>query len=421
VANEFNILEFAGLANDAPWELEHPTATDLRAVVTNQKPTVEIVGKSIASFLGESISAEEIPPPDSDVEWAMRIRVDDLPNDILFWLEPINDATKDVTNIVDGWVLALQTILHADDPLTHFSNIMRLLGGIDVDIHSVCDVPTGRWFSNDIIDSVFVHNEVEPIEAILWMTRVVEAPEGGDPEDRWAWITTHGLTRCGRAELEMLGVPSVLADEAVHLVDGLAALTLETPLPEVGKTVSLGSNLTISLLECSAAIPMLEDFMPGKEDRDTPSVVVTSENGTTLCPIEPLNVLRTGETAVIKTIRSTNRQTTIATSQWNLFVQAVTHIGDNEHATCLAQVPWSNTQEEDSLREYLWFRVTRANDAALTGVLAHTPSLVTSLKEGHTEEITKEDISDWVLMTPVGPMGPSDAEAIEEFLDQFKN
>ena len=111
----------------------------------------------------------------------------------------------------------------------------------------------------------------------------------------------------------------------------------------------------------------------------------------------------------------------IAQSQWGLFIKAVKHIAESEHAACLAQVAWSNAEDEDSPREYLWFRITGVAGETLTGELAHKPTLVTSLDEGHREEITQGEISDWVLMTPVGPMGPSDAESIELFLDQFNN
>jgi uncharacterized protein YegJ (DUF2314 family) len=422
MANDFNLLEFAGISDERPWELSPPSKTDLRVVVSGEQiPSIEVIGKAIASFVGDSIEAEEVEPPDQDIHWAMRARINGLTNDILVWAEPLNAASRDATGIEHGWVLALQTMLHNGDPLTHFSNIMRLLLGINLQLESVCDLATGRWFPNEIIDSVFGQDDIEAPEEVLWITRLVEAPEGGDPDDRWAWITTHGLSRCGRVELEMLGVPAVLSNEAVHLVDGLAALTLETPLPPAGQTISLGSNLLISLMKPEEAIQSLKEEMPGNEERTSPSAVITSHDGTSLFPQNALGILQVGETAVMRTKRSTNRRATIAKSQWSLFVTAAKQIGASEHATCLAQIPWSNTEEEDTPREYLWFRVVEIHQDSMTGELAHKPALVTSLEEGHREQFDLEDITDWIVMTPVGPMGPSDAQAIEEFLDQFNN
>ena len=57
----------------------------------------------------------------------------------------------------------------------------------------------------------------------------------------------------------------------------------------------------------------------------------------------------------------------------------------------------------------------------VVGALAHTPDIVKTLSEGQQETFTKQDITDWVILTPVGPMGPSDADAIKEFLTQFSN
>jgi len=420
MAHDFDILEFAGLSENHPWELSQATPTDLRAVVTGGEPiSMEELGKKIATFVGDTIDAEEIDPPDGDVAWAMRVRIEDLPTDIVLWVEPLAEEMREASEVDSGWILAMQTILHTDDPLTHFSNLMRLLGSIDLPIHSVWDLPTGRWFPKEIIDSVFVQDDTEPREEVLWITRLVEAPQGGDPEDRWAWVSTFGLSRCGRVELEMLGVPAVVSSEAVHLVDGLAALTLETFLPPAGQPVSLGSDLVVSLMECEKAIPMLEDGMPGNETRQGSSVVITSHDGTMLYPHDALHILHLGETTVMRTTRSTKRQAGLASSQWNLFITAAKRIGNNEHATCLVQVPWANTDDEDAPREYLWFRVVGTAQQSVTGELAHKPAMVTSLQEGHQEEIERDDISDWVLMTPVGPLGPSDTESIKLFLKQI--
>ena len=87
----------------------------------------------------------------------------------------------------------------------------------------------------------------------------------------------------------------------------------------------------------------------------------------------------------------------------------------------MVQIPWSNTQETDAPREYLWFRVIEVQGQTVVGELAHQPQYADSLRDGHQEHVSSDDITDWVLMTPVGPMGPNDADAIEDFLDQFVN
>ncbi|MDP7004823.1 MAG: DUF2314 domain-containing protein [Phycisphaerales bacterium] len=422
MTNEFNIIDFSPLSKDRPWELQQPTPTDLRAVISGEtQPTMEYVTKAIATFVGEAIEAELVTPPSDEIPWATRVRVEGLPTDIIIWVEPLVEAARDAAEIESGCILALQTVLHSGDPLTHFSNLMRLLGGANLSIHSVCDLATGRWFPQDILEQVFVSDEVEPPEEILWITRLVEAPEDAEPEDRWCWVSTYGLNRCGRVELEMLGVPAVYTSEAVHIVDGLAALTLETSLPPEGQPMSLGSNLLVSLMSCEKAISMLQDGMPGLEDRSTPTVVITSSDSTSIYPKDAVDILHLGETSVIKTLRSTERSAKLAQDKWELLLKASGQIGESEHAGCMVQVPWAQIDDEESPREYLWFRVIKVNGEEVVGELAHEPDLVKNLTEGQKENITKTDVTDWVLMTPVGPMGPGDSDAIDEFLTQFKS
>jgi uncharacterized protein YegJ (DUF2314 family) len=422
MTNDFNIIEFAGLSDDQPWELQQPTPTDLRAVIScSEQPSMESVTQAIANFVGETIETEAIDSPEDEISWSARVRVEGLPTDIILWVEPLTEAAKEASEIERGCILALQTVLHSEDPLTHFSNIMRLLAGAQLNVHSICDLPTGRWFPKTILEQVFVNNDIEPPEEVLWITRLVEAPEDTEPEDRWAWVSTHGLTRCGRAELEMFGVTAIYSSEAVQLIDGLAALTLETSLPPSGQPMSLGSDLLVSLMPCDKAIGMLTEGMPGLEDRNIPSVAIASSDATLVYPHDALFTLHQGETAVIKTLRSTERSAKLAQDKWELLLKAAVQIGESEHAGCMVQVPWAQVEDEEAPREYLWFQIVKVRGQEVVGKLAHRPDLVTSLSEGQKETIAKTDVTDWVLMTPVGPMGPCDADAINDFLEQFNN
>ena len=225
----------------------------------------------------------------------------------------------------------------------------------------------------------------------------------------------------GRAELEMFGVTAIYSSEAVQLIDGLAALTLETSLPPSGQPMSLGSDLLVSLMPCDKAIGMLTEGMPGLEDRNIPSVAIASSDATLVYPHDALFTLHQGETAVIKTLRSTERSAKLAQDKWELLLKAAVQIGESEHAGCMVQVPWAQVEDEEAPREYLWFQIVEVSGQEVVGKLAHRPDLVTSLSEGQKETIAKTDVTDWVLMTPVGPMGPCDADAINDFLEQFNN
>lgn len=414
--------QFTAASNETPWQLAQPLPTDIRSVVhCDEQPTIDRVGKALAIFVGEAIDAEEIEPPDDDVLWALRVRVNGLPTDIVVWLEQLNDASREASQVDEGWILAAQTVLSTEDPLTHFSNLMRLFANANLSVESICDIPTGRWFPRKVLDELFDPAGAEPPEEILWITRVVESQDDAELEERSVWVTTHGLTRCGRVELEMLGVPAELTPEAAHIVDSLAALTLESPMPPASQVMTLGPDILVSLMKCEEAVCMLDENSPGIAERHLPSVAIVSPECSSVCPYEALSRVRAGDTAVAKTSRSTRRQAAIAGDSWSLFLEAAQQIGENEHAACMVQVPWTNSEEEDSPCEYLWFRVTKVDPPNIVGKLAHKPKYALSLSEGHQETLGVNDITDWIVITPVGPMGPGDSEAIGDFLLQFTN
>ena len=172
---------------------------------------------------------------------------------------------------------------------------------------------------------------------------------------------------------------------------------------------------------CDDAVAMLDDIMPGRADRYIPSVAIVRHDNSAVCPTDTLETLRNGDVPYPKTLRTTERAAELARKRWDILLRSATQIGSSEHATCMVQIPWSNTQDEDTPREYLWFRVVEVEGQTVVGELAHQPQYADSLEDGHREHGSSEDITDWVLMTPVGPLGPNDADAIEDFLDQFVN
>ena len=75
-----------------------------------------------------------------------------------------------------------------------------------------------------LVDS-FLGEGVEPPDRMLWVTEAVE-----NKSESWI-IQSRGLHRCGRAEIAVADVPQDQHQQALQLVDGLASLSLEQPLP----------------------------------------------------------------------------------------------------------------------------------------------------------------------------------------------
>ena len=421
--NDFDILEFSGLKNKNGWSFTETFSTNLKAIFKSDAiPNAQLIGKAIANIVDETIDIEPMPEEDAQgFKWTIRVRINSLPTDLILWPEILEQEMKEEFDVNEGWVLSVQTALHPDDSLTHFANLFRLFGSLPFELHSILDLSTGRCFPANVIDELFINAEEEPPEEILWITRLVEAPMKAEPEQRWAWISTHGLNRCGRVELEMLGVPSALSAEAINCVDGISALSFEQDLPAAGKTVTVGFNLEVGIDRPEELLLKLTDNMPGRQKRDYPVAIITSKNYQEPCPIDALELLRAGHTSVARTKRFTQRQSAFARKEWKLFLSVAQMVGKSEHATCMIQVPWVKTADENSPSEYLWFNVNQVNNEQVAATLAHTPRFVNTIAEEHSDMFSVEDVTDWVIMTPIGPLGPSDVEAINLFATQMRN
>ena len=126
-------------------------------------------------------------------------------------------------------LVAFETVLSTDDPLTNYINLVRLVSMSLPDAPVLHDTGSGYWLEQDRILQDFMDMEREPPEDILWRIEV----EGGV-------VRTAGLLRCGRAELGMADVPESLLQTGIETISDIAALALELELPGQGGLLHVG-------------------------------------------------------------------------------------------------------------------------------------------------------------------------------------
>jgi uncharacterized protein YegJ (DUF2314 family) len=385
-----------------PWRLDIPEPTDLHALLAIEDvPEMEQIGQAVATFAGETIDAVPMDAPQEFMVWFMRMSVRGLPSDLAVWIEHPSDDLLGVAEVEGGIVLGVQTMLSADDPLTHFVNLFRLIAGSLPEVCGIGDLVTGRWHPREVIDNYYLSDETEPAESVLWVTHHLH--------DRDV-VCTNGLARCGRAELAMIDVPDEDAAAAVDLIDGVAALSLESALPEVGVAMELGHELTVSLRDWEQ-LPTSDIPMPG------PCGVIAAVDGG--FPTDVLQRMRQGDASIARTMRSTRRRAVSARDTWDLVLTVARLIGQRDDAACLVQVPYAAEDDANGRREHLWFRIVDQDGQSVIAELAHAPRVAQGLTPGHRETIARDDITDWLVMTPIGPLGTDDIDAIHDFVDQL--
>ena len=248
-----------GLEADAPqpWALPELEPTNLIALWPQERPpTRRELLEAVAAGLGREPKLHQEPNRDHrlhpEVEWSAAVEVPALPHPVVFWTEPARALAPgeldDPQAEACRWVIGAETLLETDDPLKSYAALVRLLGTAVRESPAILDVNTTRWHRRAELDRIFgADGSGEPIEPptdVLWIIQVVESRRARDASEGVAWIHTHGLWRCGRPELEMLGVPADNVAAASHLVNGLPSCFSSLRCPHPARRWRSGAGCT---------------------------------------------------------------------------------------------------------------------------------------------------------------------------------
>lgn len=201
----------------------------------------ERLGATLGASVVERVPAE---PP---VRWAVVVHAEDgsIPSRIV-WAEEVDptaigDAPSGATDA--AMVIGVETLLpdpERADPIRAWLEISRQLWEIGAD-GPLLDPATGRWFERGLRERWIADPSSSPAEELLWSVRATRRRGAGG-----VWLTTEGLSRIGRAELELVETPEELADAGAALLDSLAGLACESP-PPMGVPWSIGPALDVAV------------------------------------------------------------------------------------------------------------------------------------------------------------------------------
>ena len=419
-----DILE--GVTGSSPWRFQPPGSTVLLTPVSAPSaPTLESVLQPLADFTGQDLEVQGAEPPHDDMQWFVGCTIDGLPDPIAVWCEPAGELQDHYDSVVGpgyAWTVVIQTHLSPQDPLTHYINLVRLIACSMQDAPAILDPQSGHWLERDLIDTAFMSDRQEPQEDVLWRIDVIES-EGGSTAGNW--IRTVGLDRCGRTELECIGVPPDRTPHAIELLSSLAALSLELSLPESGVPLDIGPALRIQLIDAHTGTEAIEDDQPGSthsramlEDPDVLSAIVVGPNGGGLLyPEAALAALDGGDVAVYKTERRTRQESMLAQDTWPILLAACTSLMEREDEfECLVQVPFEQMGQDEAVREHLWLSIVGINDDIADAVLIHAPRAVQGIEPGWATTVSSDEISNWILNGPHGQATPMNMAALHPLL-----
>jgi len=429
----------ASEASRNPWRLEEIEPTSLVGLWPDESPPeCDFVLKCLVEHYGGELQVvEELERTDdaTEIVWGVACSVPGVGAPVVFWVEPARnseDVLPEETARSCRWVVGAETILDETDPLREFGRLMQVFACALPDVPAVLDVNTTRWYLRDTLHEMFSCGEVEPPAEVLWVIEAVETVPGSKPAERSVWLHTHGLWRCGAPELELLEVPSDLAQAAADLLNGVAALSLERPLPAPGAAYEVGTGLAVSIQPWEVVAP----FVPhgaagGMSDRaDTHDgargvICAAEQQGAYrkiwVCPTEVVQRLARDEAGVYLTERETKRQAHLARAEWGHLRTAFEAGSDHPAVPVRFGVKVGYASDADpTSREHLWFEIRQFDGQRVEACLVNEPLTVSRLGKGDCAWIERDEISDWRVVTPNGAYGPTDMEALSKLVERLR-
>lgn len=385
-----------------------------------EPPLDEEVRLALESAFPGMTWSEDLEASD-EVVWGGAYRFPDVPSEVMLWAEERGEFSDSLLEEAGlgpldleaarraRWLLGVEMFLDPQDLLGSFQFQLRLLaqaavpGLVAVWDDNALVVRPGRLV-RDLSNSL-----TPPRASTLYAIHSV-CGYGG------TWLHTHGLTRTGLPELDMVAVPADNLREAYDLVDVVADTLLSGVAPDEDRMLGVGEGLVLRAVSLEEGLPAIpERFVGGSRDR---SGEMADHAGDRLLLFDartdgpPVRLLeRFAEAGVVyKSQDETERQGALSRERWSTFGQLFAmHRESSWRFHVKVACP---TREGGDKREHLWFEVLEMAPGRVRGRLMNDPLDVPGLKRGQAAWHSLSELTDWLIVTPAGEYDPEAAPAL---------
>jgi hypothetical protein len=408
-----------GLPAEPAWEVQEPAPISYIAFVVGDEmpdPGAAFIAAG-ESFGTAPQDTEPVPLEDERVAWAFAFSLANRGARVMLWCEHAAEgATPDGQAHDAKWVIFVETLLesaHAVDDAVALAATAARAGGARTRL--LYDPGLGLAWSRTDIDRLFL---AEPRGALvdqrsLYRVELVARDRANGP----FWISTVGLARIARPELELLEVAHDRVRPALELVDALASRFFDEDPPHAGVPFEAGPGLRLALVPAHEAIETLAPDAPGgAHDRarmpkhPRAAVCAAGKRGAFrqvwVPPAEELDQLARNERGVFLSPRVIAVRERLARETWGAFVRA--HAGvRGAGAAFLAKIARGSGDGE---RWHAWVAVEHADQSGGRGTLTRA--------DGASEPaaFAMGDIGDWRvvgLRPDLAEVGPESAALLD--------
>lgn len=330
----------------------------------------------------------------------------------------------------DGhWGIALETTLDGSEPATAYAEVLRELAAAFRDAPGILDPISLRMFSRTDLEGFIRYPSAPVPDPFLW--RVESVLSRGLGARGRGWLHTHGLWRCGKVELEMVGVPPRLMQTAALLLNGVGELLLDEPPPPAGEPLEIAAGVGVLLVPWEDVVIYLQESWPGSLEHREPGwggphsgprlvlcgAPLEGKKKRRLCPGRELETIHRAEgIALRKSPEASEREARRARATWPEFTAAVEGaMPGARDVEFFAKIPFPfRPDRDDGSREFLWVKVRRIREGAGEGEIKNRPIFATALRQGQVISFEASQISDWLVRTGFREFGPHQAGALRE-------
>jgi uncharacterized protein YegJ (DUF2314 family) len=422
-----------------PWHIPEPPPTTLIvAWPGDEAPRRDDVIVRFSDAAADVIGHAEVAAPDERIRWASVIHVPSIHREIIVWAEagrPIPDFAARGEKIAPSrWVVGLETLLDAAQPVEAWTALMRLVAKAIPGAPHVIDVNSTRIHARPAIDDLVAMPDVPASGRDLW---AVHAVTGASNES--CWLHTHGLDRVGRPDLEMLDVPRDLGIPGIELIEVIGERLLEEPCPPPGERMIVGGDpagreWAAALQPWRVAAEFVADATPGSlrdraaDDREHAGVRAA------VCAAEPKGAFRKVWTPPLDILRAmaegdvlfniadgaAERARRLAWATWPDLAMAHADLlrasGGRAPADIHFAIKAAFDDGEAGQRgaEHMWLDVIRFDGDRAHARLVNRPMHLKSVREGGMVWIDRSRLSDWVVVSPHGRFTPSQRSVMRQ-------
>lgn len=345
------------------------------------------------------------------------------PADVIRWGTPgLTDAERELAGRAETALLVRLTTPERRVPRArkHLLRWLRLLMTLDGLVAQ--DVTSQLFWSSPMLEDELAHDADLDVEALFTVHAIYDEQR---PDRRFYWLHTHGLEELGAFDFDVLRPSPDLAMNSGDPMRALAFAALEGHITPTMTGFQLGQPGGV--VDFVAAGDFDAAAAPDDARLRSPDEAHTGRRAVVCEPRGLFGFLRkrpipsrflsgmSGGATFNFSRTSSDLMAERARATLEVFKGLVAEFG-HTGLPAVAKIGYT-TASDPAGREHLWFEVHGFDGDRIDGTLTNQPFDVPSLTQGARGWHPAADVSDWMVLSPAGPMTPRNLSAARRLRD----